>query len=253
MTYLFDPRLKKCFKCKAEKSIFEFSKDAQKSDGLSSRCRECNKTYKKLLASSQIKTSKNYSKAWRQKNKEKVAAHSQKWRDKNKEKIRESDRIKAAIKRKTKPEIVAKQKHDYYVRNKEKILQKDAAYRSANPEVQREYIRRNRDRVLALAMKYRAENVDRFRAYRSNRRAREMHSGKGIKPEDIAMLMTKQKRKCACCKTNIKQLFHVDHIKPLARGGRHEKENIQLLCPPCNLSKGAKDPIDFMQLRGFLL
>jgi hypothetical protein len=29
--------------------------------------------------------------------------------------------------------------------------------------------------------------------------------------------------------------------------------NVQLLCPPCNLKKHAKDPIQFMQERGFLL
>ena len=42
-------------------------------------------------------------------------------------------------------------------------------------------------------------------------------------------------------------------IKPLARGGTNQRTNLQLLCPPCNLSKSAKDPIDFMQSRGFLL
>lgn len=41
--------------------------------------------------------------------------------------------------------------------------------------------------------------------------------------------------------------------KPLARGGTNQRTNLQLLCPPCNLSKSAKDPIDFMQSRGFLL
>ena len=40
---------------------------------------------------------------------------------------------------------------------------------------------------------------------------------------------------------------------PLARGGKHEASNLQLLCPPCNMSKNAKHPIDFMQQRGFLL
>lgn len=35
--------------------------------------------------------------------------------------------------------------------------------------------------------------------------------------------------------------------------GSNTDDNIQLLCKTCNLSKGAKHPIDFMQSKGFLL
>lgn len=59
--------------------------------------------------------------------------------------------------------------------------------------------------------------------------------------------------KCVVCKVSIKNKYHVDHIMPLALGGEHKKENIQLLCPSCNLSKHAKHPVDFMRQRGFLL
>lgn len=63
-----------------------------------------------------------------------------------------------------------------------------------------------------------------------------------------------QKGRCAACSKGLMRLgHHVDHIKPLARGGAHENVNLQLLCPTCNLSKGAKDPVDFMQSLGKLL
>jgi 5-methylcytosine-specific restriction endonuclease McrA len=45
----------------------------------------------------------------------------------------------------------------------------------------------------------------------------------------------------------------MDHIMPLARGGKHSPANIQLLCPPCNLRKSAKHPIDYMRQLGWLL
>ena len=35
-------------------------------------------------------------------------------------------------------------------------------------------------------------------------------------------------------------MLHVDHITPLARGGADAFDNLQLLCAPCNLTKGAK-------------
>lgn len=69
----------------------------------------------------------------------------------------------------------------------------------------------------------------------------------------IDWLGNKQKWKCACCRISIKTRRHIDHITPLKKGGAHERQNIQLLCPPCNMRKQAKDPITFMQEMGFLL
>ena len=38
----------------------------------------------------------------------------------------------------------------------------------------------------------------------------------------------------------IDKRFHYDHIIPKSRGGLDKPENIQLLCPHCNKSKGNK-------------
>ncbi len=67
-------------------------------------------------------------------------------------------------------------------------------------------------------------------------------------------LHERQKGKCACCKSRLKVgNVHLDHVKPLVKGGLHEDLNLQLLCATCNLKKGARDSVDFMQSRGFLL
>ena len=35
--------------------------------------------------------------------------------------------------------------------------------------------------------------------------------------------------------------FHVDHIKPISKGGAEwDLDNLELSCPKCNLEKGAK-------------
>lgn len=34
------------------------------------------------------------------------------------------------------------------------------------------------------------------------------------------------------------QVWHIDHIKPISKGGKTEYSNLQLLCSYCNLSKG---------------
>lgn len=48
------------------------------------------------------------------------------------------------------------------------------------------------------------------------------------------------------------QSFHVDHKLPIARGGTDAFSNLQLLCPPCNQSKGAKTMQQWMKFKGRL-
>lgn len=53
---------------------------------------------------------------------------------------------------------------------------------------------------------------------------------------------------CWMCGAEIGDDFHVDHVKPLARGGWHCLSNLRPACAPCNLSKGAKWPLDRLML-----
>ena len=47
---------------------------------------------------------------------------------------------------------------------------------------------------------------------------------------------------CMKCGKNVrKDSFHVDHIRPISKGGaEYSLENLQLLCPSCNLHKQGK-------------
>lgn len=83
--------------------------------------------------------------------------------------------------------------------------------------------------------------------------ARRAKAGAKIQNGVIQRIGNSQKWKCAVCGYGVKNKYHVDHIVPLKLGGKHAPSNIQILCPGCNLTKAAKDPIAFMQSRGFLL
>lgn len=48
---------------------------------------------------------------------------------------------------------------------------------------------------------------------------------------------------CAICGifVDCDENYHIDHMKAWSKGGVTELYNLQLLCPSCNLRKGARD------------
>lgn len=85
------------------------------------------------------------------------------------------------------------------------------------------------------------------------RRAAKRAAGGRFTISDIDEIANAQRFRCAVCRVDIRKRYHIDHIKPLARQGTNNRRNLQLLCQPCNSHKHARDPIEFMQSRGFLL
>lgn len=97
--------------------------------------------------------------------------------------------------------------------------------------------------------KYRKKNRHRVREWRNSRR---QAKGKRLPYGTVPKIGEMQKWKCAICAKGVKKDYHVDHIVPLKRGGKHEPSNLQILCPTCNVRKSAKDPVSYMQERGYL-
>lgn len=102
----------------------------------------------------------------------------------------------------------------------------------------------------ARLRKYRAENPERVREWSQKRSAGRLQRLPWGTTQKLGRL---QKWKCAICSRSVKASYHIDHVMPLALGGKHEPANLQLLCPSCNVRKSAKHPVDFMRERGFLL
>lgn len=62
-----------------------------------------------------------------------------------------------------------------------------------------------------------------------------------VTPETVSEMLDRQGGKCNTCAADLSVTgFHRDHVVPLSKGGPSTLANLQLLCPPCNLSKGAK-------------
>jgi 5-methylcytosine-specific restriction endonuclease McrA len=121
-------------------------------------------------------------------------------------------------------------------KNREKWRKRYRVWREANPEKAREYSRR-----------YAREHPENRTAIKLRRRARKVNAEGCHTADDIKRLLELQKRKCASCGIPIAGGYHVDHIVALSKGGSNDPYNLQILCPTCNWSKGAKDPIRFAQ------
>ena len=139
-----------------------------------------------------------------------------------------------------------------------KMAERSAAYRAANPDAsKRQNARRravNPELARQQSREWFAAHPDKRAIYEQNRRAKKRANGGRLSPGLKVRLYASQKGACACCRAGFPLGdLHMDHVMPLSKGGANADDNMQLLCQPCNQSKHAKHPVDFMQERGYLL
>ena len=212
---------------------------------------------------------KEYMRQYRERNKDRIAAKAREYQLANSERIKEQARRY----RQTDAFKEKKKGYDkkYYEKNKGKMLQYFKDKYLSNPEKVKQSVKswqmRNKEKVIQYKRNYVANNPGKRSASNANwakknpdiRKAnfnnrRERKRTGIISSERIKKLVLLQKGNCYYCGKQLSEYgFHVDHIIPLSKGGTNTNDNIQLLCPRCNLSKGSKHPVDFRQSQGFLL
>lgn len=88
--------------------------------------------------------------------------------------------------------------------------------------------------------RYRRRNLAKFAAKENKRRA--IKAATQIGQVDYDRVVREADGVCGICKAEIAHddKTHIDHIVPLARGGSHTQDNIQLAHARCNIKKGAR-------------
>lgn len=131
------------------------------------------------------------------------------------------------------------------------------AWTKANPEkanaLTKTWRKNNPDKRAAAKRAWNAANPEKVRAMDSAKQSRRLGAVGRHTAQEVKDLFSKQRGFCAICRDKLTAKYHKDHIQALAVGGSNYITNIQLLCQPCNQTKAARDPIEFMQSKGFLL
>lgn len=107
------------------------------------------------------------------------------------------------------------------------------AWREANPE-----------RVRAQVKAWREANPEKRRAQKHSRRACKRNAEGTHNSAQIRARTAVHGGSCIYCASN--QDLHLDHIKPLSRGGSNWPSNLAPACATCNISKGAKWGADLL-------
>lgn len=160
-----------------------------------------------------------------------------------------------------------KKVRERYYEKKDFILEAVRQYRITNKvliqEKKKVYYSKNRQRTLDSIRKYREKNKEtiseRSRLYRKNnpekiaiKNSNRKHKLRALAEEsDVtnSFILTLKSNSvyCQLCKISYidKSDKHLDHIKPIAVGGKHTKDNLRVICRKCNLTR-PKDGRDIL-------
>lgn len=168
---------------------------------------------------------------------------SKKWEESSEWRI---EKVAKERERRKRPENIEHEREKSARRAREKRL--------ADPEYAEETRRRCRTYCAEVRKFDEVAKLKKITHHRT-RRARKAGSEGHHTNDEISDLLAKQKYKCAECGVSVRKKGqrHVDHVMPLALGGSNWISNLQILCPTCNMSKGAKHPLDWAKSKGRLV
>lgn len=201
--------MKRCSACEEKKGPGDFYLDKGKPRA---NCKDCHKRKIYDRRDEDREGFREYQREWNRKNPGKHAEYEARRR------AREGDAINARRRelREEKSEQYRRQKREWWAKNRARIGEHRRMRYQENP----------------------APVLDR------NARGRARRSGaKVVLRVDEDEVIRRDCGRCGICGEPVMGPFHLDHIVPLAAGGTHEPDNVQLAHPTCNARK--QDRLNF--------
>lgn len=224
MLYIPYP-FKVCSKCGgAFLPNYKFFQKGTNRERMKAPCKFCLHKQTNEYAAKNREKAREYSREYYQKNARKVIERSAQYRAQDPERWRAYFAQYGAEHK----EQVAEYGKRWYEANREHHLQTNKRSKDANREHYRELCRKN----------YREHKDRYYDRQRRKRAARRLIPGSHTF-EDVLRQFDRQGGRCYWCSELIDEdVYHVDHVIPLSRGGSDDPDNLVCACPHCNLSKG---------------
>lgn len=132
---------------------------------------------------------------------------------------------------------------EYSAKNKEAALRRVYEWRKANPEKYSALGKRHRqkhaNKIKTRIAKWCKDNLHKKAANESKRRANKLGQTPTLSTSELESIKAIYAKAARLTKETGYQ-WHVDHDMPLARGGLHHPDNLQVIPAKMNLSKGAR-------------
>jgi 5-methylcytosine-specific restriction endonuclease McrA len=208
-------KYKTCRSCNLDKTLDNFHKSSDSSDGRKSRCKNCQKIQDKA------RYEKNA-----QKNRQRALAYYY-----------------------ANQSLYAQKSAECYKRNRDQIAQSRSQKRLANlwhyKKLERASYARNAEAKRAWNREYSRHNLDKARVRNSRRRARLAGARTYlVSAKEMNKLYTQ-----ACLFCGSRKEINIDHIIPLAKNGTHSIGNLMPLCDNCNSTKYNKTIMEWRLYR----
>lgn len=223
-TLLTRPRtgIRTCFRCLRTPDEVQFKADKRAPDGLGAYCRPCQLEYgrARYLADPASHNAKTLARYYA--NRDYYLEQHRRYRLANLDRIRAYDRARR--------------------RGDPRALERARQYRLQHPEEVRAYLaawyQANKDKHREACRNWRRRNPNAVLANATRRRMRMRGGNEAIEVIDREAVWLRDHGLCGLCAEPVAfDLMHVDHIKPLAKGGPHTFNNVQSSHPRCNLRK----------------
>lgn len=232
--------MKVCSKCRLDRPDERFLKDERNLSGLQSQCKDCINAARNARRAENSEAENAKRRLYYSNNKDRVLANNQKSKERNYEKVLAGKRAYYQ-KVREKPAFIKAVKKRTIERRGEK-REYDKKYRDAIPA----------DERTARAKAWAAANPEKRAAIVAGYTARRRQwEGVGMTGGELAEWIDGKEKSCHWCDAACESDYHVDHVMPLSKGGAHEKWNLAIACPPCNLKKNAKHPLDWLAEIGY--
>ncbi len=118
---------------------------------------------------------------------------------------------------------------------------------------QKTYVAANRLTVRKSEKRWREKNPLKVRASRLLNAQKRAEAPGSFDKHDLRRQFAEQRGCCFYCGVRVgrgeKIAWHIEHFIPISRGGTNYPENIRIACQPCNNSKAAKMPWEWMPER----